>query len=200
MTNNNPTCALYARVSTEDQKCALQLDEMHGYCQRRNWTVYAEYVDTGWSGAKKDRPQLNKLMRDAQKHMFDCVIVWKIDRFGRSVAHFCENIQSLDSWGVRFMCISQSVDTDNQNPGSRLLMQILAAVAEFEREMIRERVKAGMAAAKRRGVRLGRHALVVDKVKVLELHLRGKAIRKIAEELKLKRDLVHRIVKAAQAA
>src|SRR5262245_2625067 len=122
--------ALYARVSTDDQRCDLQLNECRAYCERRGWTVYGEYVDTGWSGAKGSRPQLDKLLTAAGKHMFDVVMCWKLDRFGRSVANFIEHLEKLNRAGVRFMCVSQSIDTDEQNPGSRLLMQILAAVAE----------------------------------------------------------------------
>jgi len=192
-----PLCALYCRVSTEDQHCEMQLQELREYCQRRGWTLYGEYVDTGWSGAKRDRPQLNRLMKDARQHRFDCVLCWKVDRFGRSVGNFTEMIQQLKNWDIRFMCTTQSIDTGDDNPGSRLLMQILVAVAEFEREMIRERVKAGMKAAQRRGVHCGRKANVIDRKRVLELHLRGKSIRAIAGELKLAQTAVRRIVKAA---
>lgn len=196
-TTKVPLCALYARVSTDDQNCTLQLEEMRQYVERRGWQIHAEYVDTGWSGSKADRPQLNKLMTHARKHLFDCVLVWKVDRFGRSVANFTEAVHQLKSWGVRFMAITQAVDTGDENPASKLLMQILAAVAEFEREMIVERVKAGIEAAKRRGVQLGRKPMVRDKTRVMQLHLRGKTIRQIAAELKINRDAVHKIVKSA---
>lgn len=188
-------CAIYARVSTEDQTCSLQLDELRAYCERRGWPIYAEYVDTGWSGTRADRPQLSKLMTAARKHMFDVVLCWKIDRFGRSVANFVEHIQNLEQWGVTFMCITQAIDTSHQNPGSKLLMQILVAVAEFEREMTRERVKAGLKAAQRRGVKVGRPRIIFDRQKLLELHLRGKTIRQIAAELGIKRDVVQRTLK-----
>lgn len=189
-----PLCALYARVSTEDQSCEMQLSELREYCQRRGWRIYGEYVDTGWSGAKRDRPQLGKLMRDAQLHRFDCIMCWKLDRFGRSVANFVSNLQDLESWGVRFMCITQSIDTDQTNPSSRLLMTILAAVAEFERAMIRERVKAGMKEAKKRGIHCGRRQQVRDRDKVLQLHLQGKSQRQIVESLSLSKGTVYRIL------
>jgi DNA invertase Pin-like site-specific DNA recombinase len=180
-----PKCAIYARVSTEDQTCRSQLDELRAYCERRNWPVYGEYVDLGWSGAKRDRPQLGKLLDAARKHMFDKVLVWKLDRFGRSVANLMECIDLLTSAGVTFMCISQSIDTAEENPASRLQLQILAAVAEFERSMIRERVKAGLKAAVKRGAKLGRRRTITDskRDKILELHLRGKSSRQIATEL-----------------
>lgn len=177
-----PKCALYARVSTADQKCDLQLNEMRAYCERRGWPVYGEYVDTGWSGAKKSRPQLDKLLAAAKRRMFDCVIVWKIDRFGRSVSNFVEHIELLNSADVRFICLTQSVDTADTNPGSKLLMDIMMAFAEFERSMIRERVKAGINAARKRGVTLGRKRGIWDRDKALELHMRGKSIPAIAKE------------------
>src|SRR5499427_5026322 len=194
MNEKIPLCALYARVSTDDQRCQLQLDELRAYVQRRGWTLYAEYVDTGWSGAKADRPQLMRLMTAARKHMFDCVLCWKLDRFGRSVANFCKNLEDLNSWGVRFMCVTQSIDTDQQNPGSKLLMQILAAVAEFEREMIRERIKAGLASAVKRGSVLGRKRKFFDRDKVLQLHLQGKSQRQICKILGISKGEVWRIL------
>jgi len=189
-----PTVALYARVSTADQNCDLQLNEMREYCTCRGWTLAGEYVDTGWSGAKRDRPQLGKLMAAARKHKFDIVLVWKIDRFGRSVANFVEHIQTLTGAGVRFICLTQSVDTDDQNPGSKLLMDIMIAFAEFERSMIRERVKAGLKAAVKRGSVLGRRPMTFDRDKVVELHLRGKSQRQIAAMLGISKGTVANIL------
>jgi DNA invertase Pin-like site-specific DNA recombinase len=94
-----PKCALYARVSTEDQRCDLQLNELRAYVERRGWTLYGEYVDTGWSGAKKSRPQLDKLMAAARLHKFDVILCWKLDRFGRSVANFVEHLEQLQAAG-----------------------------------------------------------------------------------------------------
>jgi len=196
-----PSCALYARVSTEDQRCDLQLNELRAYVERRGWTLHGEYVDTGWSGAKKSRPQLDKLMAAAKLHKFDVILCWKLDRFGRSVANFVEHLEQLNAAGVRFMCISQSIDTDEQNPGSRLLMQILAAVAEFERSMIRERVKAGLVAAVKRGSVLGRKRKFFDRDKVLQLHLQGKTQRQICKILGISKGEVWRILpKRSEAA
>ena len=192
-----PLVALYARVSTQDQDCALQLDEMREYTERRGWRIAGEYVDTGWSGSKASRPQLDKLMRDARAHRFDCVIVWKVDRFGRSVSNLLEALKLLESYGVRFMVISQSIDTDQASPTSRLLMTILSAVAEFERSMICERVAAGLKAAKRRGVQLGRRKLIVDRGRVRELKLLGKSHRQICSELGVSMGMVIRALKEA---
>src|SRR6266513_5253110 len=123
--------AIYARVSTSDQNCEMQLRELREYAIRRGWEVAGEYVDTGWSGAKASRPQLDRLMQDASQRKFDCVLVWKIDRLGRSVLHLNQQLAALSSYGVRFISTSQSLDTGQSNPTSRLLLQILASVAEF---------------------------------------------------------------------
>src|SRR5579863_3381742 len=146
-----PRCALYARVSTNDQNCEMQLRELREYCTRRGWQVAGEYIDTGVSGSTASRPELDKLMHDSALHRFDAVLVWKLDRFGRSVRHCLDGIEALRSHGVRFLAVSQSIDTDDSNPTARLLLHILASVAEFEREMIRERVCAGVRNAKRNG-------------------------------------------------
>src|SRR5579871_3642777 len=146
--------AIYARVSTADQNCELQIRELHEYCSRRGWEISREYMDTGWSGAKASRPELDRLMRDASLRHFDAVLVWKLDRFGRSVRNCLDGIEALRAAGVRFLAVSQSIDTDEANPTARLLLHILASVAEFEREMIRERVCAGVKNAKRKGKRL----------------------------------------------
>lgn len=136
--------AIYARVSTDDQRCEMQLTELREYAARCGWTIAQEYIDQGYSGTKADRPALTRLMKDANMKRFAAVIVWKLDRFGRSVRQLVSNIQRLDELGVRFLVPSQSIDTDHKSPTGRLMMHILAAVAEFERDLIRERVNAGL--------------------------------------------------------
>ena len=148
--------ALYARVSTTDQTCEMQLRELREYAARREWEIADEYVDTGWSGAKASRPELDRLMQDARLRRFDAVLVWKLDRWGRSVADCVRSLQELASLGVRFLAVTQNLDTDQSNPMSRFLLHILAAVSEFEREMIRERVVAGIRNARTKGKILGR--------------------------------------------
>jgi len=186
--------AIYARVSTVDQNCEMQLRELREYCTRRGWGIAGEYVDTGWSGTKASRPQLDRLMKHAGEHQFDCVVVWKLDRFGRSVLNLAESLNKLASAGVRFIATTQSIDTDESNPTSRLMLYILAAVAEFEREMIRERVVAGLASAKHRGQQLGRRKLLFDRERVLNLHRGGKSIREIAAALDVNRGTLHRFL------
>ncbi len=174
---------IYARVSTADQSCEMQLRELHEYAERRGLAVAAEYVDTGWSGAKTSRPELDRLMRDARRRRFDAVLVWRLDRWGRSVAHCIRSIQELVSLGVRFIAVTQNIDTDETNPTSRFMLHIFAAVAELEREMIRERVVSGIRAAKAKGKRLGRPRRVFRRDEALALRTAGMSWRKIAQEL-----------------
>jgi len=170
--SSESTCtrtAIYCRVSTTDQNCEMQLRELREYVARRGWDVAGEYVDTGFSGAKASRPALNRLMADAAGRRFDTVVVWKIDRFGRSALHLNQQLVALTSYGGRFIATSQSLDTDQTNPTSRLLLQILASVAEFEREMIRERTLTGIRAARAKGKRIGRPKRIFRRDEVVRL-------------------------------
>ena len=177
-------CAIYARVSTTDQNCELQLSELREYVQRRGWPTAREYVDSGFSGAKASRPALDKLMTDAAKRRFDCILVWKLDRFGRSVLHLNQQLATLTAHGVRFIATSQGLDTDQSNPTSRLMLQVLASVAEFEREMIRERTLMGVRAAKAAGKAVGRPRRVFRRDEVVRLRDEdGLSWRAIAEQL-----------------
>jgi DNA invertase Pin-like site-specific DNA recombinase len=175
--------AIYARVSTQDQHCEMQLRELREYVKRRGWKKAGEYVDEGISGTRASRPALDKLMLDASEHRVDCIIVWKLDRFGRSVLHLSEQLAKLASYDVRFIATTQSIDTDASNPTSRLLLHILSAVAEFEREMIRERTTAGVRRAIAAGKKVGRPKRIYRRDKVLELRNAGKSWRAIAAEL-----------------
>lgn len=171
--------ALYARVSTSDQNCEMQLGELREYCARRGWAIAGEYVDTGISGAKASRPQLNKLKADARQRRFDAVLVWKLDRWGRSVADSISGIQELVSLGIRFLAITQNLDTDESNPMSRFLLHIMAAFAELEREMIRERVNSGVQAAKKKGKHCGRPVKIFRRDLAIEMRAAGKSWREI---------------------
>jgi len=153
--------AIYARVSTSDQTCENQLLELRRYCEARGWQS-TEYVDTGISGAKDRRPALDQLMADAKRRKVDIVVCWKLDRFGRSLAHLINAIQTLTDAGVGFTSIGEGIDT--RSATGRLMLGILGSFAEFERERIRERIYAGIARAKREGKRLGRrpHRLTAD--------------------------------------
>ncbi len=176
------TAAIYARVSTDDQSCAMQLSELRGYCQRSGWEV-VEYVDQGVSGTKRSRPALNRLMTDARMKRFDVVLVWKLDRFGRSLQHLVENVQTLDALGIRFVAPTQNIDTDTRSPMGKFLMHLFAAFAEFERDLIVERVRAGIAEAKRQGKHCGRPQRVFRRDLVVEARAQGKSWRQISHEL-----------------
>ena len=175
--------ALYARVSTSDQNCEMQLGELRDYCQRRSWQIAEEYVDTGWSGAKASRPQLDLLMKQARLRAFDAVLVWKLDRWGRSLINSLQSVQELVSLGVRFIAVTQNIDTDESNPMSRFMLHIFGAFAEFEREMIRERTVSGVRAARAKGKKLGRPKRVFRRDEVARLRESGQSWRAIAKQL-----------------
>jgi DNA invertase Pin-like site-specific DNA recombinase len=153
------------------------------YCQRRDWEIGGEFVDTGWSGSKASRPGLDRLMKDARRRQFDGVVVWKLDRWGRSLAHLVQSVQELSGLGIRFVAMTQNIDTDESNPMARLLMHLMAAFAEYEREMIRERVMAGVRTAQAKGKRLGRPRRVFRRDEALEMRAAGMSWRKIANAL-----------------
>lgn len=172
--------AIYIRVSTFEQKHDLQASELRAYAERMGWAT-VEYAEKG--SALKKRPVLEQLMRDAKSRKFDVVIVWKMDRFARSLTQLMENMANLDSYGIRFIAATQGIDTDRQNPAGRLLMQILGAIAEFERGLIVERVRSGMAEARRRGKHLGPPVLIWDRSEAVELRKQGLSYRAIAAKV-----------------
>jgi DNA invertase Pin-like site-specific DNA recombinase len=194
--------ALYARVSTDDQDCGLQLSALRDYCQLRGWEVAGEYIDNGVSGAKTRRPEFDRLMNDARVRKCDTVAVWKLDRWGRSLAHLVQTTQELTALGVRFVAVTQNIDTDQSNPSATLLLHLMAAFAQFEREMIRERVTAGMARAKKYGTRsgkpIGSPPVVFRRDRLFELHAQGSSVRKIACELKISPSMVQKVLKSAK--
>src|ERR1035437_6625859 len=153
--------ARYARVSTlNGQHPEMQLADLREYASRRGWQIAGEYVDEGVSGSKESRPELNRLMADAQRRKFDIVLVWKIDRFGRSLRHLVNALADLDSYGVTFASLKDNLDLST--PSGRLMFQIIGAMAEFERALIQERVKAGLHNARRNGKKLGSPRRDVD--------------------------------------
>jgi DNA invertase Pin-like site-specific DNA recombinase len=174
--------AIYARVSTADQHNAIQIRELTEYVERRGWELAGTYQDT-MSGAKANRPGLDNLMADARQRRFDAVLVWKLDRFGRSLLHCVSGIQDLSSVGIRFIATSQGLDTDESNPASKLLLHILAAVAQFERELIRERTLAGIRIAQANGKQLGRPKRVFRRDELVRLREEGQSWRTIAAKL-----------------
>ncbi len=145
--------AIYARVSTLDQEPENQLQELRRYVQARGWTA-VEYVDRGVSGAKDRRPALDALVQDARRRRFDVLVCWQLDRLGRSLKHLITLLDDLQALGVAFVSLTEGIDATT--PAGKLQMHILGAIAEFERERIRERVLAGLQRARHGGKRLGR--------------------------------------------
>ena len=174
------TVALYARVSTSDQDCGLQLDELRRYARGRFDEVF-EFVDIGVSGTERRRPQLDALMWDARKRRFDAVVVWKFDRFGRSLKHVLDSLEEFHSLGIDFISLTEGIDTTT--PTGKLVFGIMGAVAQFERDLIVERVRAGIAHARRLGKRIGRPRVQVDAEPIIRLRNEGMSLRQIARKL-----------------
>ncbi|MGB2890727.1 MAG: recombinase family protein [Candidatus Acidiferrales bacterium] len=190
--------ALYARVSTLDQNCEVQLQDLRRFAGQR-FALYREYIDVGVSGAQRHRPQLDALMKDAHKRLFDVVLVSKFDRFARSLKHLIESLDEFSSLGIDFVSYTEGVDTTT--PSGQLLFHIVGAVAQFERDLIAERVRAGMAHARAMGKRIGRPRAVVDEVTVSQLRGEGRSLREIASRLnvpvsRVRRALVRLVPKA----
>ena len=192
MTTANNRVALYARVSTNGhgQDPEMQLRELREYADRRGWSAVEEYIDRGVSGAKASRPALNRLTADAQRRKIDTVLVWKLDRFGRSLRHLVNAIAELEVLGVAFVSLRDNLDLTT--PSGRLMFQIIGAMAEFERSLIQERVRAGLRNAKAKGKKLGRPRVYVDESKIEALRGSGASWREIAKQLGLGVGTVHR--------
>jgi DNA invertase Pin-like site-specific DNA recombinase len=159
----------------------MQLRELREYVERRGWTLAGEYVDAGVSGAKDSRPELNRLMEDAPKHRFGAVVVWKFDRFARSVSHLLRALETFKSQGIEFISFSEQMDTST--PTGRMIFTVLGAVAELERSLIAERVRAGVRNARAKGKRLGRPSLEVRASDVRAMHEGGKSFAEIGKKL-----------------
>jgi len=150
----NKRTALYLRVSTADQKPDLQFDGLRAYAERAGLDIVREYLDVAVSGRKQGRPQLDALMQAARDYAFDCVLVWKFDRFARSTKHLLTALEEFDHLGIRFVSIQDQIDTTS--PMGKAMFKLIGAMAELESSLISERVTAGMKAAKARGKHLGR--------------------------------------------
>jgi DNA invertase Pin-like site-specific DNA recombinase len=173
--------AIYARVSTKDQSCELQVRDLRTYCTARGFDLVREYVDVGQSGAKDSRPELNKLMDDARKRQFDAIVVWRFDRFARSTKHLLAALEEFRSLGIQFISYNENVDTSSAL--GQALFTIVSAVAQLERDLIRERVSAGIRNARANGKKLGRPKCGVDRERIMELRAEGQSLRHIAAKL-----------------
>jgi DNA invertase Pin-like site-specific DNA recombinase len=184
--------AIYCRVSTQEQTVEPQLFALRQYAEARGLEVACEYVDHGVSGAKDRRPALNRLLADARRRGFDILACVKLDRLARSVRHLTGMAAELEALGVDLVVLDQSIDTST--PSGRFLFHTLSAVAELERDLIRERVLAGIAAAKRRGARLGRPSALSHEAteRLARMRAAGRSIREIATTLGVGRSTVAR--------
>jgi len=196
MKKGNKT-AIYMRVSTAYQKPDLQIDDLKSYAERAELNIIAEFLDTAVSGRKEGRPQLNQLMKFAHNHEFDCVLVWKFDRFARSVSHLLKTLEEFNHLGIRFISVQDQIDT--KSPMGKAMFTIIGAMAELESSLISERVKAGMAAAKLRGKRLGRPTTSKSMINQIEMlaETTNLSIDKIREKINnnVSRAVVGQIVK-----
>ncbi len=174
--------ALYSRVSTSNrQDVDLQLVPLREYAFARGWNVYKEYVDEGVSGAKVRRPALDQLMTDARQRHFDIVLVWRFDRFARSTRHLVNALHEFRHLGIAFCSYQENLDTSS--PLGEAMFAIIGAIAQLERDITRERVKAGVARARARGKQLGRPRKVFHRDEVERLRAEGLSFRKIGRQL-----------------
>jgi len=174
--------AIYARVSTHNgQDPEMQLRELREYCQRREWAITREYVDIGISGRKEKRPELDQLLHDAHRRCFDAVVVWRFDRFARSVSHLLKALENFRALGIEFVSLSEQVDTST--PTGKMIFTVLGAVAELERSLIVERVRAGLRNARAKGKKLGRPPKLTKPELINPMRSQGASWRAIGRAL-----------------
>ena len=188
-------CAIYTRVSTVDQHPETQILDLRQMAQQRGYQIVGEYVD--WiTGTKAKRPGLDDLLRDTRRGQFDVVLVWASDRLARSVRHFLELLDELNHLNIEFVSFREQLDTGG--PLGRAVVVIIGAIAELERNLIVERVRAGMRRAKLEGRRIGRKPLVVDREALLQERAHGRSLTQIAHTFRISRASVSRLLKQAQ--
>jgi DNA invertase Pin-like site-specific DNA recombinase len=186
--------ALYARISTlnHGQDPEVQLRELRDYCQCRGFTITNEYVDKGISGSRERRPALDNLLTDCRKRLVDAVVVYRYDRFARSLCQLVNALEDFRSLGIEFISIHEGVDTST--PNGRLVFGIFASIAEFERELIRDRVRSGLAAAKAKGKRVGRPRVAVDALRIASLRGQGRSWSQITSETGVSKGTAQRAI------
>jgi DNA invertase Pin-like site-specific DNA recombinase len=188
-------CAIYTRVSTVDQHPETQILDLRQMAQQRGYQIVGEYTDK-ITGTKAKRPGLDDMLRDARRGQFDVVLVWASDRLARSVRHFLEVLDELNHLGIEFVSFRENIDT--AGPLGRAVVVIIGAIAELERNLIVERVRAGMRRAKLEGRHIGRKPLVVDHNAVLRERAHGRSLTQIAQTFRVSRASVSRILKEAK--
>lgn len=187
--------ALYARVSTEGQDPEVQLTALRAHAAQRGWEILEEFVDHGFSGAKERRPALDRLMKAIWTGRFQAVLVWRFDRFARSVKHLLTALEQFRALHVNFISLQEQFDTSS--PIGHAMFTIIGAMAQLERDIIRERVKAGLAQARAKGVRLGRPVVRVDSAALALLQEQGLPLPEIARQLRCSRSTVKRRLREA---
>jgi DNA invertase Pin-like site-specific DNA recombinase len=188
---------LYLRVSTLDQHPETQAQELRQFAAQRGYVIVEEYLDHGVSGTKVRRPALDKLLKDAHRRRFDTVLVWSCDRLARSTKHFLQVLDDLNELGIQFLSQREAIDTEG--PLGRAIVVIISAIAEPERSLIVERVRAGMRRAKLEGRRIGRAPLDVDRAAVVRDRVSGMSLTATARKHGLSRASVVRLVREAHA-
>ncbi|KHO46081.1 MAG: resolvase-like protein [archaeon GW2011_AR3] len=183
---------IYARVSTKEQNVENQMSELTKYCQARNYEIFKVYTEVGVSGSKESRPSFDCLMNDAHKRKFDILLVWKLDRLSRSLKHLLNTLDTLNSLNISFVSYNDNIDTTT--PQGKLMFQLIGAFAEFERELIRERVCLGLRRARTQGKALGRKKLDINKYQVAQLRSQGMSLRTIAKELNVSVGTVYNLL------
>lgn len=187
--------AIYTRVSTLDQNTHSQLYDLQNLARQRGFEIVKEYTDHGISGARARRPALDELLRDARRGEFDVLLVWACDRLARSVKHFLEVLDELSHLNVEFVSFREQLDT--AGPLGRAVVTIVSVVAELERSLIVERVRAGMRRAKLEGRHIGRRPLMVDRSAVLRERAQGRSLSQIATTFRISRATASRLIKQA---
>jgi DNA invertase Pin-like site-specific DNA recombinase len=184
MSQKQKTVAIYARVSTDKQKVDMQIRELRDFVKRSGWKIFNEYTDQGYTGANTKRPAFAEMMYEARKRKFDVLLVWKLDRLSRSLKDLINTLDELGSLGIHFISYDNNLDTTT--PTGKLVFQIIGAVAEFEKDIIRERVRAGLENARQQGKRLGRPSVNSDILaKATMLRKQGLSFRRIERQLGL---------------
>ena len=188
--------ALYARVNNDGQDPEVQLMALRAHAVNRCWTITGEFIDQGYSGAKEKRPALDQLMNTAWSGSVQAVLVWRFDRFARSVKHLITALEQFRSLNVNFISFQEQFDTST--PIGQAMFTIIAVMAQLERDIIRERVRAGLAVAKARGKRLGRPSVRVNQQELRSLQTSGLSLHEMARQLHCSRSTVRRRLKGVQ--
>ncbi len=189
-------CGIYARCSTDLQDPSMQVSELLEYARARDFEIVGVFTDIA-SGSRDDRPELQKVLALAKQRKIDALIVWKLDRLGRSLKHLVNVIDELESVGVAFISLRDNLDFSTS--AGRLLFGVIASMAQFERDLIRERVKAGMANAKRKGIKLGRRPVAFDIEQLRRLRAAGASYESISKATGISIGVIHRALRATAA-